>query len=319
MKIGICIGIRQELLRGDMDLIMQAKKQCDCCIIAAEQEQLHQLKNMLGYDHIVQFVSIAENTYSLTAASIVYIEQIAKQLSKEATVVWYIRPELVRLLEGKTVIIGGEDITPFYRETDTSDYCHRILITGWASEGKTTLARDLAAYFQIPYIPEAARVYMEEHQLKDEELTEEDFLAFIRLQNELTDAAHDSVILADTDNITTLAYTISYASDPCVKAISADSIEKIKREMQVYDWEKVYVLPPKNTYVDDGLRYMKQADLEVRNANFNLLIQLLEAYGFQDKITYLRGDFWENFISVKQDILLLMGNNRANEHNNCAK
>ena len=82
--------------------------------------------------------------------------------------------------------------------------------------------------------------------------------------------------------------------------------------MQIYDWKKIYVLPPKNTYVNDGLRYMKQADLEVRNKNFNLLIQLIESYGFRDKITYLRGDFWENFVSVKQDILQLLGNNGAN-------
>ena len=312
MKIGICIGMRKELLRGDMDLIMQAKKQCDQCIVAAEQEQLQQLRQLLAYDQIVQFVEIAESADLITAASIAFIEQTAKQISEEATLVWYIRPEWVSLLEGKTVIIGGEDMTPFYRVMEKRSCCHRILITGWASEGKTTLARDLATYFQIPYIPEAARVYMEEHRLKDEELTEEDFLAFIRLQNELTDATHDSVIISDTDNITTLAYTISYASDPSVRAISADSIEKIKREMQIYDWTKIYVLPPKNTYVNDGLRYMKQADLEVRNKNFNLLIQLIESYGFRDKITYLRGDFWENFVSVKQDILQLLGNNGAN-------
>lgn len=306
MKIGICIGLRQELLRGDMDLIMQAKKQCDCCIVASEQEQLHHLKKLLGYDPIIRFVSIAENANSLTAASIAFIEQTAKQISEEATLAWYIRPEWVSLLEGKTMIIGGEDMTPFNRVAEKRSCCHRILITGWASEGKTTLARDLATYFQIPYIPEAARVYMEEHRLKDEELTEEDFLAFIRLQNELTDATHDSVIISDTDNITTLAYTISYASDPSVRAISADSIEKIKREMHVYDWEKIYVLPPKNTYVDDGLRYMKQADLAVRNANFNLLIRLIESYGLHDKITYLTGSFWENFVSVKQDIQKIM-------------
>ena len=306
MKIGICIGMRQELLRGDMDLIMQAKKQCDQCIVAAEQEQLQQLRQLLAYDQILQFVEIAESADLLSAASIAFIEQAAIQRSKEAILVWYIRPEWISLLKGKEVIIGGENMTSLYRTADKSGPCHRILITGWASEGKTTLARDLAAYFQIPYIPEAARMYMEERRLKDEELTEEDFLAFIRLQNELTDAARDCVIISDTDNITTLAYTISYADDLCVKAISSDSIEKIKQEMHVYDWEKIYVLPPKNTYVDDGLRYMNQADLAVRNANFNLLIQLIESYGLHDKITYLTGSFWENFVSVKQDIQKIM-------------
>ena len=311
MKIGICIGMRNPLLRGDMDLIMQAKKQCDYCIVAAEQEQLFTLRKLLGDDPIVHFVLISESAPSLTADSVATTERAAKRLSEEAMLVWYIRPEWASVLEGKKVIIGGEDTTPIYREENKSSRCLRILITGWASEGKTTLARDIAAYFQIPYIPEAARVYMEEHQLKDEELTEDDFLAFIRLQNELTDAAHDSVIISDTDNITTLAYTISYANDPCVKAISSDSIEKIKKEMHVYDWVRIYVLPPKNTYIDDGLRYMKQADLEVRNANFALLIQLLKSYGLEDRITYLTGDFWENFVAVKQDIQKLMDKNEA--------
>ena len=312
MTIGICIGMRQPLLRGDMDLIMQAKKQCDSCLVAAAQPQLDKLRQLLGDDPLVRFMLLSEDTQSLTATSAACVEQAAKQISEEAKLVWYVVPELARLLTGKEVIIGGEDTTPLLRDADKRGSCHRILITGWASEGKTTLARDLAVYFQIPYIPEAARVYMEEHQLKDEELTDEDFLAFIRLQNEWTNAAHDSVIISDTDTITTLAYTISYANDPCIRAISFDSIEKIKREIQIFDWDKIYVLPPKNTYVDDGLRYMNQADLEVRNTNFSLLIQLLDSYGFQDKITYLSGNYWENFIAVKQYIQNIMSNEQTN-------
>ena len=60
------------------------------------------------------------------------------------------------------------------------------------------------------------------------------------------------------------------------------------------------------------MRYMNQADLEVRNTNFSLLIQLLDSYGFQDKITYLSGNYWENFIAVKQYIQNIMSNEQTN-------
>lgn len=39
----------------------------------------------------------------------------------------------------------------------------RIVITGPESSGKTTLARMLAESFDIPYVPEYARIYLEAH------------------------------------------------------------------------------------------------------------------------------------------------------------
>lgn len=313
MTTGICFGSYSPLLRGELDLIMQAKKQCDRCRIIANPEAAERLRRMFAESKEVEVMEL---------------EQLSGRPAEDGEAVrWFTQApfaDTVRLLAAAEdeIIIGGEDTSPVADRGDervegvlssrfqgskvSEGSCRRILITGWASEGKSTLARDIATYFQIPYVPEAARVYMEERHLKDEELTEEDFLQFIRLQNRLTDEANDQFAIVDTDNITTLAYTISYAADPDVTAITDESIRRIREEVRVYDWERVYVLPPKNTYVDDGLRYMKQADLDVRNENFDLLLRLLKEYGLADRITFLTGNYWENFLRVKTDLLEIM-------------
>lgn len=54
-----------------------------------------------------------------------------------------------------------------------------ILITGTASEGKSTLTRDIATYFGIPYSEEYGRTYMEFYGKSDTDLTINDFQEFL--------------------------------------------------------------------------------------------------------------------------------------------
>jgi NadR type nicotinamide-nucleotide adenylyltransferase len=54
-----------------------------------------------------------------------------------------------------------------------------ILITGTASEGKSTLTRDIATYFGIPYSEEYGRTYMEYYGKDDTDLTVTDFQEFL--------------------------------------------------------------------------------------------------------------------------------------------
>ena len=63
---------------------------------------------------------------------------------------------------------------PFRRIFSTN-----ILITGTASEGKTTMTRDLGKYFNAPYSWEWARDYMRESCVSDWELDGADYLAFL--------------------------------------------------------------------------------------------------------------------------------------------
>ena len=60
--------------------------------------------------------------------------------------------------------------------------CKNILILGTASEGKSTLVRDISNYFDIPHAWEYGRGYMEDRDIQDTDLTVDDFKEFLKGQ-----------------------------------------------------------------------------------------------------------------------------------------
>lgn len=185
-----------------------------------------------------------------------------------------------------------------------------ILITGTASEGKSTLTRDIATYFGIPYSEEYGRTYMEFYGKSDTDLTINDFQEFLIEQRRDTKAKIESpgncgVVISDTDNMVTLMYAQAYVEDPNIDLTEEDykTLEtlawNIKRGIQ---WDKIFLLPPKNKFVDDGCRYMEQSSMEERQKNFDKLVNLLHQFGWWDKVEVINGDFLENFETVKNYI-----------------
>ena len=182
-----------------------------------------------------------------------------------------------------------------------------ILITGTASEGKSTLTRDIATYFGIPYSEEYGRTYMEFYGKSDTDLTINDFQEFLIEQRRDTKAKIESpgncgVVISDTDNIVTLMYAQAYVEDPNIDLTAEDykTLEalawNIKRGIQ---WDKIFLLPPKNKFVDDGTRYMEQSSIEERQKNYDKLVALLKKFGWWDKVEIINGDYLENFERVK--------------------
>lgn len=182
-----------------------------------------------------------------------------------------------------------------------------ILITGTASEGKSTLTRDIATYFGIPYSEEYGRTYMEFYGKSDTDLTINDFQEFLIEQRRNTKAKIESpgnngVVISDTDNLVTLMYAKAYVEDNSIDLTEDDykTLEtlawNIKRGIQ---WDKIFLLPPKNKFVDDGSRYMVQSSMEERMKNYNRLVDLLKQFGWWDKVEILNGDFLNNFETVK--------------------
>ena len=185
-----------------------------------------------------------------------------------------------------------------------------ILITGTASEGKSTLTRDIATYFGIPYSEEYGRTYMEFYGKSDTDLTINDFQEFLIEQRRDTKAKIESpgncgVVISDTDNMVTLMYAQAYVEDNNIDLTEEDykTLEtlawNIKRGIQ---WDKIFLLPPKNEFVDDGCRYMEQSSMEERTKNYNRLVEVLKQFGWWDKVEVINGDFLENFETVKNYI-----------------
>jgi NadR type nicotinamide-nucleotide adenylyltransferase len=189
-----------------------------------------------------------------------------------------------------------------------------ILITGTASEGKSTLTRDIATYFGLPYSEEYGRTYMEYYAKSDTDLTVTDFQEFLieqrrDTQKKIASSGNCGIVISDTDNLVTLMYAKAYVEDNNIDLTEEDynTLEQlawnIKRGIQ---WDKIFLLPPKNKFVDDGCRYMEQSSIEERTKNYNRLVELLKEFGWWDKVEVIDGNFLENFNSVKNYIELKM-------------
>lgn len=96
-------------------------------------------------------------------------------------------------------------ITPPFR----AYFSKNILIAGTASEGKTTLCRDIGKYFAIPYSYEKGR---DNCAIKtDPEFTVKDFIYNLYEQHKLNEELicspqNPGVFISDTDNMVTLMY-----------------------------------------------------------------------------------------------------------------
>ena len=189
--------------------------------------------------------------------------------------------------------------------------CKNILIIGTASEGKSTLVRDISNYFDIPHAYEYGRGYMEDRDMQDTDLTVDDFKEFLKGQisicNNFRTQSKNGIFISDTDNCVTLMYAKAYSSNPEMQ-INEDDYKVLYNEAKrlhknsKFKWDHIFVFPPSKKFVDDGSRYMGQASMEERNKNFEILQKLVQEFYPDVSKTYLNGSFLENFNEVKNYI-----------------
>lgn len=189
-------------------------------------------------------------------------------------------------------------------------FCKKILVTGTASEGKTTIVQDIGRYFNAPFGEEWARGYMSERALTERTLKVEDYLNFLSGQheyiNKLIDSpANNGFIIADTDAIVTKMYVEYYAKDPRFLINEEEALiisSFVDQYAKQIHWNKIFVIPPLGEFVDDHTRFMGHSSLQSRNELYNILIKDLEKYGLMDKVTILNRTYYENFLEVSSYI-----------------
>ncbi|GAB5518123.1 MAG: hypothetical protein RhofKO_03740 [Rhodothermales bacterium] len=96
----------------------------------------------------------------------------------------------------------------------------RVVATGAESTGKTTLVQALAAHYDVPWVPEFARVYAAS---VDHALTAADVEPIARghlAQAELAEQEASGLILFDTDLLSTVLYS-RYLYGSCLDWIEA--------------------------------------------------------------------------------------------------
>jgi len=185
-----------------------------------------------------------------------------------------------------------------------------ILVIGTASEGKSTLVKDISRYFDIPYAEEYGRTYMAERGLRDQDLTVTDFEAFLNGQSEISlqkiERSKNGLFISDTDALVTLMYAAAYVEDDDILLSKADYEKRLvplaEKLIPKIKWDHIFIFPPSKDFVNDGSRYMKQSSMEERNKNFFKLMMLVNTYYDNVSKTYMVGSFLENFNEVKNYI-----------------
>lgn len=205
---------------------------------------------------------------------------------------------------------------PFKRVFSTN-----ILITGTASEGKSTLVTDLGKYFNAPHSHEWPRDYMEESCVSDWELDAADFLAFLDGQYRhnkecINSPGNRGVFFADTDSLVTNMYAQYYSKDPnCI--LTPEEYERVIKPV-AYDyarksrWDKIFCVVPHGVFVDDHSRFMNHSGMRERQELFDILKQSLIDVGDWDKVTILDGDYYQNFMTVVNYVRGIEENGKSN-------
>lgn len=273
-------------------------------------------ESMSKENWIVWQNKVAELLYSTLKYDDKIMWYVAEPYYKEMLETYNILKAKVTLIE-KIVPVSGtlirENPLKYWKyivREYRNNLCKNILITGTASEGKTTLVRDISIYFGIDHSEEFGRDDLLAKCKTDTDLTADDFVDFLigqsvdvcsRVRNN-----DQGVFISDTDNLVTLMYAQAYVEDPNVPITKEEYVYKVlpaaKSLAGRVKWDKIFLLPPKNKFVDDGSRYMKQSTIDERIANFNKLVELLKQFGLWDKVEILDGDFKSNFETVKNYI-----------------
>lgn len=186
-------------------------------------------------------------------------------------------------------------------------FSHNILITGTASEGKSTLVTDLGKYFNAPHSYEWAKEdYIKKSDISEWELDCTDFIAFLYGQYELNKSlinspANHGIFFADTDSIVTRMYAEYYAKDSDF-AITQEEFEKVTvvadELARKSRWDKIFLVAPHGVFVDDHTRYMGHSGMDERNELFDILCEDIKRTGDWDKVTILSGNYYENFMDI---------------------
>jgi NadR type nicotinamide-nucleotide adenylyltransferase len=204
-------------------------------------------------------------------------------------------------------------------------FSHNILLTGTSSEGKTNLAMDLGKYFGTSYSHEWPRDFMEDKSLADWEIDHLDFVAFIEGQfnhnrEQIDSLGNRGVLFSDTDALITNMYAQYYAQDPECAVTIEDYENIIKPVSYAYAkksrWDKIFVLVPHGTFVDDHSRFMNNAGMKERKELFEILKQSLIDIGDWNKVTILDGSYYENFMTIVNYAKGLPNGNNVDHHAN---
>ena len=192
-----------------------------------------------------------------------------------------------------------------------AQFVKRVLIIGTASEGKSTLTKDLARYFGVGYTEEYGHVYLaatngKEPMPDDTKLTVDDYIRFLDEQYSVNSSSLYKVNICDSDAMTTLMYAKYYSMDDRY-VVSEEDYKRIEAHAKFLKYDAIFVLPPKkDSWVQDGSRDCLTNSFEDRKKQYQVLMSIIGQHYCTEDIVYLNGTYHENFMRARDKIKSLL-------------
>lgn len=342
-KVAVVFGTFAPLHQGHIDLIQRAKRQCDrvCVIVSGYkgdrgeevglplQKRFRYIREGFSNDELTQIYKLDETElprYPLGWEPWLKIALETIQYdSKREDLVFFVgemtyQEELeargfeAHLQERQFGISGTlirENPSKYWKyiaQPFRRQFTKKVLIMGSASNGKTTLAKDLARFYDAPVSLEYAREYQIRNNVRDDELTPKDYYYLLLGQYDQTSKLIDSsanrgLVIADTNSLVTKGYYDYYMEVEGQETSMTDTFDNLFVSILAKEkWDLILFVQPIGSYVNDGFRDMTMADDEIRNSFSNHLDHLRHQYLADIPTAYLGQDYFGNYEEAKRVI-----------------
>ena len=342
-RVAVVFGTFAPLHQGHIDLIQRAKRQCDrvCVIVSGYkgdrgeevglplQKRFRYIREGFSNDELTQIYKLDETElprYPLgwepwlkTALEtiqydaereelIFYVGEKTYQEELEARGFQAHLQERQFGISGTLIRENPSKYWKYIAQPFRRQFTKKVLIMGSASNGKTTLAKDLARFYDAPVSLEYAREYQIRNNVRDDELTPKDYYYLLLGQYDQTSKLIDSsanrgLVIADTNSLVTKGYYDYYMEVEGPETSMTDTFDNLFVSILAKEkWDLILFVQPIGSYVNDGFRDMTMADDEIRNSFSNHLDHLRNQYLSDIPTAYLGQDYLGNYEEAKRVI-----------------
>lgn len=342
-KVGIVFGTFAPMHRGHIDLIIKAKRICDSVKVIVSgregdrgdkiglslQKRFRYIREVFNDDSLVEVSKLDEANMPLMPEGWdVWLDELfnVSNTNKDDDLLFFVNEdEYVEELQkrgfktqseernfGISASLIRENPFQYWRfiaQPFKRHFTKKVLVLGSASNGKTTLVKDLGLFYSAPTSLEYAREYQTTNNVRDDELTAKDYFYLLDGQYAQTSKAIDSkenkgLVIADTNSTVTKAYYDYYLNDSSSDTdLDIKAVEHLYKSLVTKEkWDLILFVQPTGEYVDDGFRDMTMADEQIRQAFTDYLLQITKENHKDTKLIFLDEDYLGNYNKAIKEI-----------------
>lgn len=342
-KVGIVFGTFAPMHRGHIDLIIKAKRICDSVKVIVSgregdrgdniglslQKRFRYIREVFNDDSLVEVSKLDEANMPLMPDGWdVWLDELfnVSNTNKDDDLLFFVNEdEYVEELQkrgfktqseernfGISASLIRENPFQYWRfiaQPFKRHFTKKVLVLGSASNGKTTLVKDLGLFYSAPTSLEYAREYQTTNNVRDDELTAKDYFYLLDGQYAQTSKAIDSkenkgLVIADTNSTVTKAYYDYYLDESSSDTdLDIKAVEHLYKSLVTKEkWDLILFVQPTGEYVDDGFRDMTMADEQIRQAFTDYLLQITKENHANTNLIFLDEDYLGNYNKAIKEI-----------------